>query len=293
MIPTARIGAAPISWGVCEVPGWGYQAEYDFVLSEMVALGVTQIELGPDGFLPSDTDELKTVLDKYSLNVIGGFVPTVLFDANYDPLPELLERSKHYSGLGAKSLILSADSGETNYDNKKVLTDAEWETLYQNIGRIVAAFADSGVNLVLHPHVGTVIETAEEVLRVLENTTVNLCVDTGHLLIGGTDPVELAENFPTRVGHVHLKDVNKEVLARVKSGELAYTEGVANGLYTVLGEGDVEISRMVQALESNGYQGLYVIEQDVIVNQQELSAGVAITNTRNSIKYLSEIETGR
>ena len=114
----------------------------------------------------------------------------------------------------------------------------------------------------LHPHVGTHVEREAEVDRFLADSDLQLCLDTGHLLIGGTDPVELARRYPDRIGHVHLKDVRDEIAAKVRSGELSYTDAVEQGIYVPLGDGDVDVEALVKLVQEAGYTGWFVLEQD-------------------------------
>jgi inosose dehydratase len=129
-----------------------------------------------------------------------------------------------------------------------------------NLDRLAAAAAEKGVLAVLHPHVGTMVETRSEVDRVLTGSEIKLCLDTGHLLIGGTDPLHLARAVPGRIAHAHLKDVDAVLAARVQAGELTRTEAVREGMYTPLVGGDVDIAGIVTALRSNGFDGWFVME---------------------------------
>jgi inosose dehydratase len=122
--------------------------------------------------------------------------------------------------------------------------------------------ARHGLRTVLHPHVGTHIETTEEVERFLADSDLPLCLDTGHLLIGGTDPVDLARRYPRRIGHVHLKDVRSAIAEVVRAGQISYTHAVGAGMYVPLGDGDVDVPTLVRVLTDAGYTGWYVLEQD-------------------------------
>src|SRR5207302_7311957 len=130
-----------------------------------------------------------------------------------------------------------------------------WRTLFTNLDRIAKHARERGVNAVLHPHVGTMVETRDEVDRVLDGSTVPLCLDTGHLLVGGTDPVELAKTVPERIAHTHLKDVDVAFADQVRAGEITYTGAVRDGMYRPLGVGDIDIAGIISVLESNGYHG--------------------------------------
>jgi inosose dehydratase len=280
-----KIAGAPISWGVCEVPGWGYQLSSDRVLAEMRQAGLTATELGPEGFLPTDTDALTTLLDGYGLNCVGGFVPVVLFKDDHDPLDDLAGPLDSLVAAGAGVVVLAAATGADGYDDRPVLDENQWATLLSNLDRLAGIVAGRGLKAVLHPHVGTMVENRAEVDRVLAGSSIPLCLDTGHLLIGGTDPLELTQQVPDRIEHAHLKDVNAELAAKVQSGELTYTQAVAAGMYVPLGAGDVDISGIVKTLEDNGYDGWYVMEQDNILDGEPEGEG-PLADVRASVAYL-------
>ena len=237
-----RIAAAPISWGVCEVPGWGHQLAPARVLTEMAGLGVAATEFGPDGFLPADPQDAAGLLARHGMSAVGGFVPVVLFDEAVDPAPEVERALRHFTAAGATSLVLAAASGREGYDARPVLDEAQWKTLLSNLDRLRDLAADHDIEATLDPHVGTMVETAEEVDRVLAGSSIGLTLDTGHLLVGGADPVAIARAVPERIRHTHLKDVRADLAARVRAGELTYTEAVEAGMYVPLGRGD-ETSR--------------------------------------------------
>ncbi|PRC44311.1 inosose dehydratase [Mycobacterium sp. ITM-2017-0098] len=262
-----KIAGAPISWGVCEVPGWGYQLSSDRVLTEMREAGLTATELGPEGFLPSDPAELVQLLDGHGLTCVGGFVPVVLYKAGHDPADDLAGPLESLVAAGAGVVVLAAATGMDGYDERPELDETQWATLLSNLDRLAEIAAARGLTAVLHPHVGTMVETRSEVDRVLTGSSIPLCLDTGHLLIGGTDPLALTREVPERIKHAHLKDVNAAVAAKLQSGELTYTQAVAAGMYVPLGAGDVDIAGIIKALEDNGFDGWYVMEQDQVLQE--------------------------
>jgi inosose dehydratase len=279
-----RIAGAPISWGVCEVPGWGHQMAPDRVLAEMRDAGLEATEFGPDGFLPADPEERSALLKSYGLGAVGGFVPVVLHDPARDPLADV-ERA--LAGFGdAGTLVLAAASGLHGYDERPALTDEGWAALLANLDRIAAYAAGLGVLATLHPHVGTVVEGPQEVDRVLAGSSVPLCLDTGHLLIGGTDPLELARTAPDRIAHVHLKDVDAELARRVQAGEVTYTEAVRDGIYRPLGDGDIDIPGIIGALTTAGYTGWYVMEQDTILGAEPAPGAGPLGDVLRSVAFM-------
>lgn len=283
-----KIAGAPISWGVCEVPGWGHQLDRQRVLSEMRTAGLTATELGPDGFLPSDTGELTALLGAHDLSCVGGFVPVVLHDAEHDPADDLAGPLASLRAANAGVVVLAAATGADGYDSRPTLSERQWATLLSNLDRLARIADEAGLLAVLHPHVGTMVETREDVDRVLNGSQIPLCLDTGHLLIGGTDPLELAKAVPHRIKHAHLKDVNAALAARVRAGEVSYTDAVRAGIYTPLGTGDIDISGIVSVLRDNGFDDWFVMEQDTILDAEPTDEG-PLRDVRTSVAYLGTL----
>jgi inosose dehydratase len=283
-----RIAAAPISWGVSEVPGWGHQLSVDRVLDEIRELGLSATEFGPEGFLATEPAAKAEQLRRYGLRAVGGFLPVLLHDPDHDPL----DRVSHYvddcQATGADAVVLAADTGAAGYDQRPVLDELGWKTLLHNLDRIDELTRSRGVLASLHPHIGTMIERSDEVERLLSGSRIGLCVDTGHLLAGGTDPVALTRTYVDRVVHVHLKDVDGPLAAEVAAGRLPFGEAVRAGLFLPLGQGTVDIAAMVSVLEAEGYAGWYVLEQDVMLDAEPSDAG-PIANVRASLDYLDEV----
>jgi inosose dehydratase len=263
-----RIAGAPISWGVCEVPGWGYQMEPERVLGEAAALGLTAVEAGPDGFLPGEPEEAVRLLSGHGLELVGGFVPVVLHDKNAREaeLASVERQAGLFASAGAGVLVLAAATGDEGYRESAGLEDGEWDELFATLAMVEEIGAGHGLDVVLHPHYGTEIETPDQVLRFLEGCETGLCMDTGHSMVGGGDPVALTEAAAARIEHVHLKDVDKNLAGRVASGSLDYEEAVRGGLFRPLGGGDVDVGRVLRALENAGYDGWYVLEQDIMLD---------------------------
>ncbi len=283
-----RIAGAPISWGVCEVPGWGHQLEPGTVLEQMRELGLRATEFGPDGFLEVAPDAKAEQLASYGLRAVGGFLPVLLHDPQHDPMPEVNRFIDSCVACGAGVVVLAAYTGVDGYDARPVLDAAGWATLLGNLDRIADHARTRGVVAALHPHVGTMVESGEETERVVSGSRVGLCVDTGHLLVGGGDPVALTAAYPQRVVHVHLKDVDAAMAAQVRSGETTFGAAVRDGMFRPLGQGDIDIAAMVRTLEAAGYDGWYVLEQDVVLDSAAQS-GAPYADVETSLAFLTGI----
>jgi inosose dehydratase len=234
-------------------------------MAEMTESGLSATELGPDGFLPLDPGELREYVARYDMSVIGGFVPALLYrpDVVETELAYVERASRQLAATGSKVLVLGPSSHNDGYDTQYDMTEDEWPVFLANLRRLQGLAEDAGLATALHPHWSMAIEDGRDVERLLDASDVGLCVDTGHLYLAGTDPVDVVRMAPERVLHVHLKDVDADAAARVRSGELPFRQAVIDGLFTPLGAGGVDIASVIRTLEAAGFRGWYVLEQDV------------------------------
>lgn len=276
-----RIAAAPISWGVCEVPGWGVQLPAERVADEMRGLGLTAAEAGPDAFLSAE------LLAARGMRLVGAFAGVALHRPG--AFAAVQRAAEPLAAAGADVLVLAAIGGAGDYDARPELDDDEWAALLAGLEDARVLCADRGLRCALHPHVGTVVERQEDVERVLTGSTIDLCLDTGHLLVGGTDPVMLARAVPQRIAHVHLKDVDGRLARRVTGGEVEYSDAVRRGLYRPLGRGSVDVAGLVGLLEGRGYRGWYVLEQDVMLDAEPAAGAGPVKQVEASLAHLREL----
>ena len=286
-----RIATAPTSWGLCEVPGWGVQLPPERVLPEMRALGFHATEAGPDGYLGASADEIRDRLQRYDLQLVGGFVPVVLHEmsARADALASATRVAEHFRAAGA-SFLISAVVVDMDWSPRRALSRDEWRRMFDGLARIDEIVAERDLTHALHPHWGTLVERRDDVWRVLEGCDVRFCLDTGHLALGETDPARFAADAAARVAHVHLKDYSESIGARVRSGELGLVPAVKAGLFRPLGDGDAPIAATVSALEAAGYDGWYVLEQDTSVASPDPEPGAGpAADVRRSLAYLTDL----
>lgn len=285
-----RVAGAPISWGVIEVPDWGYQMSVDRVLREAASVGLDAMEAGPEGFLPQDPDEMSRALARHGLGLVGGFVPAVLHlpDVREAELASVKQRARFFSAAGAEVLVLAAFTGSDNYEEVVELDDEAWEEFFENLSRVEEIASRYGLTVALHSHYGTVIERDDQLRRFLEGCDTGLCLDTGHLVIGGSDPVEVAEQAADRVEHVHLKDVDRELARRLATRELGFKEAAQRGVFRPLGDGDVDLGRLLELLERAQYRGWYVLEQDIVVDAEPGEGEGPVADVRKSLAFLEK-----
>ena len=286
-----RIAGAPITWGVDESPGWGYLMGRDRVLTEMTESGLSATELGPDGFLPTDPGELREYMARYDMSVVGGFVPALLYrpDQVDSELDYVARASRQLAATGSKVLVLGPSSHNPGYDTPFDMSDGEWPIFLANLRRLEDLVGDAGLQTALHPHWSMAIEDGRDVERLLESSSVGLCLDTGHLFLAGTDPVAVARIATNRVLHVHLKDVDPALAEKVRAGEVRFRQAVLDGLFTPLGAGGVDIGGVIRTLEGDGYRGWYVLEQDVSLSAEPALGAGPMADALESVAFLREL----
>ena len=285
-----KIAGAPISWGVCEVENWGHQMQPDRVFAEMASLGLTGTEFGPLGFLPVDPKQRAAVLAKLGMEATGGFFPVVIHDPDVDPLPQVEAELDAYEAAGAKVLVIAAEQPGGNYNSKRPeLSGEAWALLLNNLKRIDEYAASRGVTATVHPHVGTMIETKEDIERILAGTDVGITFDTGHMFIGGTDPVKFSEEHADRVKHVHLKDVKLDLARKVQAGELSYYQACVQHMYTAVGSGDVDIRAIMTNLVRAGYDGWFCLEQDNIITEEPAPGEGPYEDAKKSVEFINAV----
>ncbi len=286
-----RIAGAPITWGVDGSPGWGHLMDRDRVLREMHDVGLKATELGPDGYLPVDPVALNPVLEQHDLSLIGAFVPLVLYR------PDLIEDQRAYAdraaatlaGAGSDILVLGPASSHDGYDTRISLDDEEWEYFIRNVEWVDDNSSEHGLTAAVHPHYGMAVDLRRDIYRLLDDCDVGLCLDTGHVFLGGADPVEVARAAGDRTVHVHLKDVDPVMGEQVMAGERPFRQAVIDGLFTPLGQGAVDIAGVIRHLESIGFQGWYVLEQDKALSVSPAEGEGPIHDAEASVAYLRSL----
>ena len=257
-----KVGTAPITWGICELPDWGTMLPYAHVLDEMAELGYAGTELGPWGYLPKEAAVLAAELGKRRLAMAGAFCPVTLHDpARYeDQLAYAMDTTRLLAELSAPVLVL-AEAGD--------------ERRERIAGRVSAGDPRFSVDdwKRFAEGAGTYVETPSEVdelLRQTDPSLVGLCLDTGHVFYGGGDPVALARRETARIRHVHLKDVYRDRYQRALAARLDFTAAVGEDVFAPVGSGAVDMAAFLRILSDARYEGWLIVEQDIRIQPGSL-----------------------
>jgi inosose dehydratase len=261
------------------------------VFSEASELGLNAMEQGALGWLPSDPAEQRAIFDRYGMELIGGFVPLVLHVPSR--LAEMRGEATRIAdamlAAGGRHFVTAVIADTDDWSRPDIDTNS-WETLLRGLDEIGRVVADRGAFQVVHPHVNTLIETADELDRFLDGCSAPLCFDTGHLSLGGADVAALAGRCGDRIGLVHLKDVDASIARRQRSGELTLMEGAQAGLFPSLGDGAVPVAEVIETLVASGYDGWYVIEQDRAFFEEPPAGAGPVLGVARSLEFLRGVE---
>lgn len=291
-----KIANAPVSWGVSEATG-GRQPTAETFLAEVASCGYRGIELGPLGYLATEPDALRRQLEGHDLALVGAFCPLTLYDARRrnEELASADELIALLAAGGAKVLVLAdagdgrrrAVAGRVPADRSAGLADEQWDVFAEGANEVARRARDRGLITSFHPHAATYVETPAEIDALLERadpSLVGLCLDTGHVMYGGGDPVAMARRYAARIAHVHLKDVRRAVLDRARATGQSFADAVAAGIFAPLGDGEVDFAGVFAAL-GPAFDGWFVVEQDRVVTADD-QARVARDDAERSMRYL-------
>jgi inosose dehydratase len=269
MTSSVRLATSPVTWGV-DFAGRPTNPPWELVLDEIQQSGVGALELGPVGYLPEDPTVLRNALESRGLRAVGSFI----FDDLHDPAraAEVLETARRAcrviaAARGELLVIIDrpgpervATAGRSAAASR--LSPRRWMAMLDLTGRVADTAREFGLRPVFHPHAGTFVEFLDEIARLMEDTELDLCLDTGHCAYARIDPVAAIEAFASRLTHVHFKDVAGDVLSRIEAEGLDFWAAIEAGVFCPLGDGIVDIPSVLRALDRQGYRRYATIEQD-------------------------------
>ena len=266
-----RLGIAPIAWTNDDMPDLGKENTFEQCVSEMALAGFTGSEVG--GKYPTDTAVLKKALDLRNISICNQWFSSFLISKPYEETEkEFIKATDFLKEMGAKVIGVSEQSYSIQgkmeqpvWEGKYVMNEEEWKLLADGLNKLGKIAKDKGMTLTFHHHMGTVVQNADEVERMMANTDpeyVSLLFDTGHFAYCGEDPLEMVTKYADRIKHVHLKDIRKDMVEKVKKENLSFLDGVRMGTFTVPGDGDIDFDPIFKVLEESGYTGYMVVEAE-------------------------------
>jgi inosose dehydratase len=280
-----RLGSAPDSWGVW-FPEDDHQLPYGQFLDELAGAGYEWLELGPYGYLPTDPDVLTDELGLRGLKVSGGTVFGNLHrPEKYDETIAIVSKvAALTASQGAKHVVfippLFRDE-KTDAVNDVVAWDAEqWKTVHATANRIGRRmFEEHGVQIAVHPHADTQLVTQDQIETFLDGTDgdyVSLCLDTGHVAYGGGDNVDLIRRYASRIGYVHIKQMDPEILRQVRDEGLGFGEAVKRGVCVEPPAGVPNPADIVTELATLDAELFVVVEQDLYPCEPDVPYPIAV-----------------
>ncbi|HUC16370.1 MAG TPA: myo-inosose-2 dehydratase [Acetobacteraceae bacterium] len=266
---SVRIGTNPIAWSNDDLPELGGETPLETCLAEAHEAGFTGIETGNK--FPREPTALAAVLGRHGLALVSGWYGAEL--RHRSVAEEIAMMRPHFEllkALGCRVMVFAETSGtvqgkrDVPVAERPLMSEAEWPLFLGRLGELGTWMAERGVAIAFHHHMGTVIEKAEEIDRLLEGTpaSVGLLFDTGHLTFAGEDPVRVAARWAGRINHVHAKDVRPGTLARARAERWSFLDSVVNGVFTVPGDGAIDFAAALEPVAKAGYEGWLIVEAE-------------------------------
>lgn len=265
------LAIAPIAWTNDDMPELGAENTFEQCVSEMALAGFTGTEIGNK--YPKDPETLHYYLDMRGLQVAGAWTSVFLTTKPYEESEkDFIAQRDFLNAMGAK-IIVVAEQGHSIqgmedqpvFDAKPTFTDEEWDRLTTGLEKLGELAAEKDMKIAYHHHMGTGVQTVAEIDRLMENTDpakVSLLLDTGHLTFSGEDPMEVAKKYFDRIAHVHLKDIRGPQLEQAKAEKQSFLTAIKNGVFTVPGDGIVDIASVVKFFTDSTYEGWFVTEAE-------------------------------
>jgi inosose dehydratase len=263
-----RIGINPLTWTNDDLPELGESNSLETCLSEARLAGYDGVELGRK--FPRDAAVLSPLLKKHHLKLVSGWYSARLLERSVeDEIVAMRPHAELLKALGCKVMVFAEVSRCVHGDRaiplsrRPRLAEKEWKPFCERLDAIARHLEKQGLKLAYHHHMGTVIESENEVDRMMGATAlVGLLLDTGHLTFAGGEPMRVLERHAGRIVHVHCKDIRQDRLARARREDLSFLNAVLGDVFAVPGDGSINFEPVLQGLARSGYQGWLVVEAD-------------------------------
>lgn len=265
-----KLAIAPIAWTNDDLPDLGAENSFEQCISEMALSGFSGSEIGNK--YPKDPDVLKHYLDVRGLRICNAWFSSLLLSDGYDATIDAFIKHRDFlHALGAKVIGASEQGNSIQgknvsiFGNKPVYTDEQWELIAKGFNEMGRLAREKDMYFTVHHHMGTGVQTADEIDRLMEMTDENLVFllfDTGHLAFAGEDAVAVLKKYVHRTKHVHLKSIRKDIIAEGKVKGYSFLDCVRAGAFTVPGDGDFDFRPVFDILSDADYEGWVVVEAE-------------------------------
>ncbi|MDM5247801.1 myo-inosose-2 dehydratase [Lysinibacillus sp. G4S2] len=270
-IEKIKFACAPIAWTNDDMPELGKENTFEQCISEMALAGYSGTEIGNK--YPKDPAALRKYLEPRQLQVASAWFSTYLTIKPFEETKQAFIQHRDFlHAMGAKVIVVAEQGlsiqGQMDtplFQEKPIFKDSEWGLLIHGLESLGELAHEKGMEIVYHHHMGTGIQTTEEIEYLMENTSpnkVSLLFDTGHLVFSGEDPLEIFRKYQSRIKHIHFKDIREDVAKEVKEQKDSFLTGVKKGVFTVPGDGIIDFHPIMDAIVGSGYEGWIVVEAE-------------------------------
>nr|WP_295974569.1 myo-inosose-2 dehydratase [uncultured Bacillus sp.] len=265
------LGIAPIAWTNDDMPELGKENTFEQCISEMALAGYTGTEIGNK--YPKDPEVLTSYLEPRGLSVASAWFSSFLTTKPFAETKDAFIQHRDFlHAMGTKVIVVSEQGhsiqGQMNtpvFTEKPVFTDSEWDLFIKGLEALGELAHEKGMEIVYHHHMGTGVQTTEEIDRLMNHTDpnkVSLLFDTGHLVFSGEDPLAIYKKYKDRIKHIHLKDIRKEKAEWVRKEQISFLEAVKAGTFTVPGDGMIDFKPIIDEILASDYKGWFVVEAE-------------------------------
>lgn len=268
LVSEVHLGVSPLSWTNDVLAELGGDIPLETCLKDAAEIGYEGVELGRK--FPKDGQKLSSILSDYGLRLIGGWHSGFLTErsveeewkAAADHCRLLKDCGSQVLVYGECGLMTGASPWDEPLSKRPCLKQGELSTYADKLGEFAARLKETGIKFAYHHHLKMVVESAEDIDAFCEATEVGLLLDTGHAYAAGADYAEILRKFGSRVAHIHLKDVRRDILERARKNDWSFNSAVREGMFTVPGDGDIDFSAIGEFIRSSGYRGWVVVEAE-------------------------------
>ncbi|QBD84234.1 myo-inosose-2 dehydratase [Clostridium tetani] len=266
-----KIGIAPIAWTNDDMPELGAENTFEQCISEMALSGFKGTEVGNK--YPRDTKVLKRALELRDMQIASAWFSAFLTTKPYEETEKAFIKHRDFLyEMGARVIVISEQGHSIQgkmetpiFEEKPIFTEEEWNNLAKGLNKLGKLAKEKNMKVVYHHHMGTGVQTTEEIDKLMEMTDptlVYLLYDTGHLVFSGEDPIVVLRKYINRIKHVHLKDIREDVVKIVKQKKMSFLQAVKLGAFTVPGDGDIDFKPVFDILAENNYEGWLLVEAE-------------------------------